>query len=71
MARAQTVPPAATPPQEVPQWVIRYASGQEQAARSCQILLAQEQTKTDDLTKQLADAKSALAATKPAEPAKK
>lgn len=44
----------------VPDWVARYASIQEQTARSCQLQLAQDQAKVEDLTKQLADAKSAL-----------
>ena len=51
--------PAAT---TLPDWVAKYAGLQEQAARACQIQLSQEQTKVDELTKQLADAQKAAAA---------
>lgn len=62
MAAAQSSPPpASTPAPALPDWVAKYAGMQEQAARSCQIQLAQEQTKIDELTKQLADAKAAAA----------
>jgi hypothetical protein len=57
------VPAASTPP-AVPDWVVRYAGNQEQAARACQLQLAQEQTKLETVQKELADAKSALAAAK-------
>jgi uncharacterized lipoprotein YmbA len=54
-------------PSIVPDWVVKYASGQEQARKQCDLGLAQEQDKTDKLTKELADAKAALAKSKPAE----
>jgi uncharacterized lipoprotein YmbA len=63
-AQQAAPPPQSTPvppPQTVPEWVVKYANNQEQAARACQIQLSQEQSKTDDLTKQLADAKAAAA----------
>jgi invasion protein IalB len=62
----QAAPPTPPAPQTIPDWVVKYANNQEQAARACQLQLAQEQTKIDTLTKDLADAKSAAAAKPPA-----
>lgn len=62
-------PPAAPPGAAVPEWVIRYATSQEQARRACDVALAQEQDKAEKLQKDLADAKAALA--KAATPEKK
>jgi hypothetical protein len=67
------VPPGA--PQPVPDWVLKYAGNQEQAARSCQILLSQEQTKVETLCRETGwtwtpDGRCVKPAP-PAEPAKK
>lgn len=53
------IPPP--PNAEVPSWVIRYASGQENAVRQCQIQLAQEQDRADKLQKELEASKAAKA----------
>ncbi len=52
-------------PTAVPDWVVKYAAGQEAARRTCDVSLAQEQDKTDRLTRDLADAKAALAKAAP------
>jgi hypothetical protein len=59
------VVPPPPPPASIPDWVAKYAGLQEQAARACQLQLAQEQTKLDTLTKELADAKAAAAKVTP------
>lgn len=57
----------ALPTATVPDWVIKYAANQEQAYRQCSVSMAQEQDKVEKLTKELADAKAALAKAKPVE----
>jgi hypothetical protein len=70
-AQQAVQPPQQAAPQTVPEWVVRYAGNQEQATRACQMQLAQEQFKIETLTKELADAKNALAAAKPEKPKEK
>ena len=60
---------AQTAPTGLPDWVAKYANGQEASRRACEVTLAQEQDKTEKLTREVADAKAALAkATAPAAP---
>jgi hypothetical protein len=68
VAPAQQAPPLTPAPptaSTLPDWVAKYAGLQEQAARACQLQLAQEQTKLEALVKELADAKATAAKASP------